>query len=87
MDEQRSKNVKAVRRRSKKGPGREGGASAFVLEVKELVTFLKKEKVEHFKSEHIELKFSLMAHLPEIKKNPEPREEDLLYYSAGDRPA
>lgn len=58
----------------------------------ELVRFLKEQKIEHYKTDKIELKFSPLAHLPEIKTNPSSNtevtdEQELLFYSAGDRPA
>lgn len=90
MEESGAKNGRRVSRRGKKGAGRAGGGNAALLEIKELVSLLKSQKIEHFKTEKYDIKFSPLAHLPEQEKAPSSRIEDeneLLYYSAGERPA
>lgn len=56
----------------------------------ELIKYLKANKVEHYKTDDLDIKFSPLAHLPESKEVPMSKVEDeneLLYYSAGERPA
>ena len=90
MEESGSENGRRVSRGSKKAQGNGGrGATNVLVEEKELIRFLKEQKIEHYKTDKYDIKFSPLAHLPELPKAPTSNtvdEDELLYYSAGERP-
>ena len=84
-----TKDGRSVSRRSKKsnGGGRRG-KPAVLTETERLIAVLKENKIEHYKSEALEIKFSMMAFLPNLPENPSSEvsnkedTDELLYYSA-----
>jgi hypothetical protein len=87
MEVNGSKNGRSVSGRSKKGHGGAGrGKPSLLAETRQLIEILKESKIEHYKSESLEIKFSMLAFLPKEPEAPKSvqttDEDELLFYSA-----
>ena len=91
MEDTRPKDGRPVHKRRKASTGRTGGVKSSVLsETEQLIAILKGNKVEHYKSESVEIKFSMLAFLPDAPQTPKSGlltedTDELLFYSAPER--
>ncbi len=90
MEDSGSKNDRSVRGRGKSDAKRGRGAKSSVLsDTDRLIALLKANKVEHYKSGEVEIKFSMLAFLPDAPEKTIPKaineDDELLYYSAPER--
>lgn len=91
MEDNGSKNGRTVSKRSgRRNSGRGRAKPSVLADTVKLLEFLKENKIESFKNENIEVKFSQLAFLPkevfEPKSEVQPEDTDeLLFYSAPER--